>query len=167
MRRGLIGVAVALALIALVACGSQGGASSRDRGTTPPAGASAGLTQKDGGEGGVTVTATWATQEHLKADGKLAKAAGRYDPASYVIFHLALDTHSGDLGRYNLAQLASLQASGAGPQASEAWVSLSNDSHHREGLLIFPKLAGAREVELSLKDLAGIPLRQFRWSVPE
>lgn len=150
----LIGVA-GLALVgAACAAGADGGGGDA---------VAEGLTRTADG-GGVEVEATWVTAEQLRADGELATAAGEYDVASYVIVQLAFTTHSGDLNQYDVRAQSALMADGGSPQAALDWRPLSDDPHHREGLLIFARPQGAGAVEVVLRDLADVPQRSFRWA---
>lgn len=156
MRR-LVFMALGLASLSLLlaACGSS---VSEER-----SGGAASLTQQDSGEGGVTVEATWVTDEHAETDAIAAKLE-QYPLDRYVAFHLKLDTHSGDLNEYDLVRIAYLTVDGGTSQAAVTWVSQSNDSHHREGLLVFVRPDGGKTVELTLRDIAGVSQRVLRWS---
>ena len=56
--------------------------------------------------------------------------------------------------------------------AAQAWESISDDSHHREGVLVFARKApdGASldvgTVELVMKGIADVAERLFRWQRP-
>lgn len=159
IRLASAAIGMAMLSLLLAACGSAGD-NERASATVNP-------TQRDGGEGGVTVEATWVTAEHAEDGAMKAKLEG-YPGDRFVALHLKLDTHSGDLNRYDLVKAASLAADGSASQAASAWVPLSEDSHHREGLLIFPRPEGATGAELALRDIAGVPQRVLRWApVPE
>ncbi len=101
---------------------------------------------REGEAGGVTVEATWLTEDGLGAvDADLAQ----HSLNEFVLFKVSLDTHSGDLSKLDVKSTASLKQSGADVQA-EAWVNLNNDSHHRSGVLVFPRDLQAGRVELAL-----------------
>jgi len=118
--------------------------------------------------GGVAVEVTWVTSDHLGSWGS-AKAE-EYGIEGYVLLHVKLDTHSGDLGRYNLAELTSLRLEG-GDYRPSAWEAISDSSHHREGILVFPRQAAdgtrldAGPVAVVMKGIAGVPERIFRWEL--
>jgi hypothetical protein len=56
--------------------------------------------------------------------------------------------------------------------APQAWESISDDSHHREGVLVFAREApdgatlDAGTVELVMKGIANVAERVFRWQWP-
>jgi hypothetical protein len=113
----------------------------------------------------IAIEATWVTAEHLAEMG--ADSLATYPLEEYVLVHLAFTTHSGDLSQYDLAQLSSLRINGAEAPV-EAWVSLSDDAHHREGVLVFARPTASGLAELVLRDIGGEPQRVFRWeTVPE
>ena len=158
MRRLLLSaIGISLLSLLLAACG-MAGRKEEDRPL-------ADLTQRDGGEGGVTVEATWVTRQHAGTDG-IASRLERYPLDRYVAFHLKLDTHSVDLNQYDLTDAATLSVDGGAPQSATAWVALGDDSHHREGLLIFARKEGASRVELTVIGVAGVPQRVLRWAPP-
>ena len=145
MRRiAFAGVAV-LALIA-AAC------SSGDAGKPDPAdstGVSAVLTQS-AEAGGVTVEATWLTGDNadrVKAD------LTSYPLTQFVVLDIKLDTHSGDLESINMEQAAGLEQAGTA-SPPQAWLSVADDSHHREGVLVFRRELKSGPVTLAI-DLGG------------
>ena len=125
------------------------------------------LTRVDGGQGGVTVEATWVAAPHRQ---ELALDSLRDYPADrYALIHLKLDTHSGDLSRYDLPRLATLTGPGPAPVAATAWLEMAEGGHHREGVLVFPgrgdeqgRPEGGR-AELKLTGIAGVAERLFLW----
>lgn len=145
MRRIALAGVAALALIA-AAC------SSGDAGESNPAdspGVSAVLTQS-AAAGGVTVEATWLTGDNVdrvKAD------LASYPFTQFVVLDIKLDTHSGDLASVNMEQAAGLEQAGTASQP-QAWVSVSDDSHHREGVLVFRRELKDGPVTLAI-DLGG------------
>ncbi len=151
----LAAIAVAAGLVASAACGGDGG-------TDNPVGESASLTRRDDGAGSVTVEATWITAAEAASDGKLREAAARHDDGA-ALFLVKMDTHSVDLGEYDLSQLSEMQAAGE-TQAPLEWVPVSEDSHHVEGLLVFPPPSGDGEVTLVIRDVAGVAERRLAWS---
>lgn len=115
--------------------------------------------QRDQGEGAVEIAVIYVTPKYLRSGGEAAK----YEPDRYSVFLVSMNTHSVDLSRYDMAQVSELRAGGQTLRALR-WVSTSDDSHHRAGALIFPKVAGSQPVELLIKTIAGIPVRTFRWA---
>jgi len=135
LKRVFLALALSLTVLAL-ACSSGGGAEPK----------STAALSRTGEAGGVSVEATWLTEDDLGAvDADLAQ----YSLNEFVLFKVGLDTHSGDLSKLDLKSTASLKQSGADVQA-EAWVNLTNDSHHRSGVLVFPRDLQEGRVELAL-----------------
>jgi hypothetical protein len=112
------------------------------------------------------VQVTWLTAADLEGDSDLADAAASYDVASYLLLRVRMDTHSGDLNSYDPMAGSELVADGATAQPAFAWLSLSDNAHHRDGVLVFERPQGAGSVELTLRDLSGVARRVFRWAPP-
>ena len=79
---------------------------------------------------------------------------------------VALDTHSVDLDRFDLAQLARMRLDGGVWVAPTRW-DAPTGGHHRAGTLTFGSLdpqlfAAARVVELEVRDVA-VPSHLLRW----
>ncbi len=147
LRRLAFAAAVGVAAVLALACSSGG--DGRPAGSASPDAAGEDLT-RSAEAGGVTVEATWLTVATLGAvDADLTA----YPPDKYVIIELKLDTHSGDLNAIDLQREAALKQDGMTLEP-ETWLSLSDDSHHREGVLVFPRSFKEGEVELTvpLKD---------------
>ncbi len=116
--------------------------------------------QRDRGEGGVEIEVTYVIPEYLKSGGRDAQ---RYEPKKYTVFLVAMNTHSVDLGGYDLTKVSEVRVGGK-ILAPLRWVSTADNSHHRSGALLFPKVNPALPVELVIKTIAGVPSRTFRWS---
>ena len=96
--------------------------------------------------GGVTVEATWLMEGDLSGvDADLTK----YPLDEFVVVEISLDAHSGDLNEIEMERAATLRQ-GASELPPEAWVSVSDDSHHRAGVLVFPRNLRDGPVELIL-----------------
>ena len=163
MRSGFWLVA-GLVVVALTGVACTGGGSGE--GAAPEGVPSTSLTQSDSGEGGVTVQVTWLTAADLQADGDLADATASYDVASYLLLRVRMDTHSGDLSSYDPVAGSELVTDGGTAQPAASWLSLSDNAHHRDGVLVFERPRGAGSVELTLRDLVGVARRVFRWAPP-
>jgi hypothetical protein len=118
----------------------------------PPPPPGAGLEQRDRGEGGVEIAVT------LGGPG-----AAAYQPERYTVLLVAMTTHSGDLSVYDLRALSELRAGGRTFRPVR-WISTSDDPHHRSGVLLFPRVDARQAVELRLANIAGVPVRTFRWT---
>lgn len=125
----------------------------------PPAGAAPALppaaTQRDQGEGGVAVEVTLVRPG--TADG------ARYGAATHTVFLVAMNTHSVDLGAYDMVRVSELRAGGRRLTALR-WISTSDNNHHRAGALVFPQADPSAGLELRIKTIGGIPVRTFRWA---
>ena len=96
--------------------------------------------------GGVTVEATWLMEGDLSGvDTDLT----RYPLEEFVVVEISLDAHSGDLNEIEMERAATLRQGGS-ELPPEAWVSVSDDSHHRAGVLVFPRNLRDGPVELIL-----------------
>lgn len=116
--------------------------------------------QRDKGEGGVEIEVTHVTPEYVTS---VNKDAAKYEPDKYAVFLVAMNTHSVDLSGYDMVKISELRAAGK-TLAPLRWVSTSDNSHHRAGVLIFPQVDPAQTVELTIKTIAGVPARTFRWT---
>ena len=99
--------------------------------------------------GGVTVAATLLT-----------------DRTDATAIQLALNTHSVNLDGYYFDTMALLRDDQGKTYALEAVEGASGSGHHRQAVLRFARAdAGAKAVELIVKDVAGVKERTFRWSM--
>ncbi len=105
--------------------------------------------------GSVTVQVTWS-----------GKAAG-------LVFTVVMDTHSVDLDGYDLRRLAELRTDQGVVVQPTQWQA-PKGGHHRKGTLIFPDKAPdgsevlgprTRSFKLTIRDIAGVPEREFRWDL--
>ena len=122
--------------------------------TAPVAIGSAGTTQTNEG-GQVTIAAT------LQANGAVPS------------FNIAMNTHAVDLDGYDLKQLTVLRIDSGREVQPTSWEA-PKGGHHRSGTLTFPATnangsplitSGAHSVELIIRDVAGVPVRSFRWTL--
>ncbi len=128
-------------LVLAMACSSGGSKEASDGEQN----ATADLTRTEEA-GGITVEATWLTEA---AADEVDTDISPYPLDEYVLLQIKLDTHSGDLNEIDLEREAALKQ-GATVLAPQAWLSLSDDSHHREGVLVFPRALQNGEVKLTL-----------------
>jgi hypothetical protein len=84
-----------------------------------------------------------------------------------------MDTHSVDLDRYDLKDLAVLKT-GAGLELQPITWDAPKGGHHRSGTLVFPATppdgglsidADALTLTLVIRDVAGVPERTFQWTL--
>ena len=138
-------IALVFALVGtlLAAACSSAGETGPDATAEPSA--SAELTQSVEA-GGVTVEATWLTADDA---GSVDADLSGYPPDRFVRFDVKLDTHSGDLSSIDMAQTAALSQDGRALKP-EVWLDVDEDSHHREGVLVFPREASEGGVTLSV-----------------
>jgi len=131
---------LAAALAVAVACGRDGGDADR---ATPMPGAD--LT-RSAEAGGITVEGTWLVAESV---GEVDADLSAYPLDGFVLVEIAFTTHSGDLNKVDMEQAATLSEGGADIRP-EAWISLSDDSHHREGVLAFERTEADGPVEVTV-----------------
>lgn len=134
-RAGLTMVAALAGIIAL-ACssgGDDGAPSDSDAGTTRTASA-----------GSIEIEATWL----LSTDDRDEDIAA-YPLDRFLLLEVKLDTHSGDLGSIDLVEASTLET-GASSQEPEAWLTSSDDAHHRAGVLVFERKPSAAPVTLAI-----------------
>ena len=113
------------------------------------------LTQRDRGEGAVEIEVT------LVLPGSPDDA--KYGADAQTVFLVSMNTHSVDLTGYDLVKVSELVAAGQAFKPIR-WASTSDDSHHRAGALLFPKVDRGVALELRIKTIAGVPVRTFRWT---
>ena len=118
------------------------------------------LEQRNEG-GGIEVSATLVTADHAASIKLLQVSALDLDQLAAV--HLSLDTHSGDLRKYDFINGAKLAGGNGIARAPSNWIVTADDGHHLEGLLVFDRPQGPGEVRLVLRDLGGVAERAFRW----
>ena len=161
----------AVGVLAAAACGGDNGDSPAVQpaatGTTQ-SGSQVKLTQSDD-QGGVGIDVTWVTPETLgELDSEQARGYGLDD---YVLLEVKFTTHSGDLSRLDMTRLSAIRVDGQ-EYAPQAWESISDNPHHRAGVLVFTREAAdgasldAGAVELVMKGIADVPERVFRWQWP-
>ncbi len=143
MRRLAAITTIVLLVAALAAAACSGGGGDDDTGGSGESPA-ADLTQS-AEAGGVMVEATWLAEGAEAPDADLSA----YPAAAFIAIDIGLDTHSGDLKSIDMAKAAELAGGGA-TSAPEAWVSVKDDSHHRSGVLMFPRQGISAPVELTL-----------------
>lgn len=124
------------------------------------------LTRADKGQGGIIVEATWVTAPQL---ANLPQAVKAYSLDSYVLIHVKLDTHSGDISQYDVASLSTLQWQRLDSLQAQTWLAIDESSHHREGVLVFQASgnAGAPQegatAQLTVRAVGGVSERVFQW----
>ncbi len=80
---------------------------------------------------------------------------------------VVLDTHSVALDAYDLKTMSILR-DGTGKEYVPTSVENKGSGHHRSATLTFPKIsANSENVELVIKDLAGVKERRFRWDLSD
>ena len=139
-------LALSAALALAVACGGGGGEVGGEDRATPTAGED--LT-RSAEAGAITVEGTWLVADSLvDVDADLSA----YPLDGFVLIEISFTTHSGDLNKVDMEQAATLSEGGADIRP-EAWISLSDDSHHRGGVLVFKRTEADGPAELTV-DLA-------------
>jgi hypothetical protein len=117
--------------------------------------------QKDAGGGGVQITVTYVTPEYVEMTKDSQRMKG-YRPDRYALFLVQLDSHSVDVSGYRLAQLSRL--TGGGRNLSPLrWEETVAGTHHRAGVLVFPRVNPPLPAGLVIRGIAGVSARTFRW----
>lgn len=96
--------------------------------------------------GGVAAEGTWLTAKEL--DGVDTDMAP-YPLDKFVLVKIQFTTHSGDLNRIDMERAAVLRQ-GEADEQPVGWISLSDDSHHRAGVLVFPRSLEVGQVKLTI-----------------
>jgi hypothetical protein len=117
--------------------------------------------QKDAAPGGVQITITYVTPEYV-AMTKDRQRMKPYMPDRYALFLIQLDSHSVDVSGYNLVQLGRLTG-GRATRAPLRWVETAAGTHHRTGLLMFPRISPRLPATMVLTRIAGVPARSYCW----
>lgn len=131
-------------LAALLAAACSAGGSSNEAIPSPPGGASEEFAQS-AEAGGIEVEATWLTAQENEEEADLSA----YPLDSFILIRIGFTTHAGDLSSIDMESAARLRQTG-GEMAPEKWVSINDDSHHRAGVLVFPRQLRDGPVELLL-----------------
>ncbi len=108
--------------------------------------------------GSVTIVVTWPAQQPSGDSLRLA---------------VAMDTHSIELDRYDLTELATLRDNSGRQVAPTAWDGPAGGGHHRSGALVFPSTANGKSlvdsdtkyIELVIRDMANVKERVLRWNL--
>ena len=81
------------------------------------------------------------------------------------VFEIKLDTHSVDLS-FDIGKQSVLSNDKNNIYSQPVWDGSPSGGHHREGTLTFTKpLSETSSVRLTIKNIAGIPERKFRWQL--
>lgn len=123
--------------------------------------------------GSVTIKAVYVAASHFKATPN-DPLAGKVDLERNIVFAITLDTHSGDLSKFDFVKNVTLRNDRGQQVAPVRWVATAEGTHHRAGGLLFPKgdqagrsiEAEARAFELVVRGLGGIAERVLRWTLP-
>lgn len=89
------------------------------------------------------------------------------DGGSTLDFEVAFNTHSVDLG-FDPTAISVLRDDAGREYPAIAWEGAAPGGHHRSGVLRFkvPDLT-TDFVEVTIRDVAGVPERVFRWNLTE
>jgi len=87
------------------------------------------------------------------------------EPNGDLRFQVVLDTHSVDLGAYDLKKITILRDRAANVYHPTA-VENKGSGHHRSATVTFARPAkSTKQVELVIKDIAGVKERVFQWEL--
>ena len=111
--------------------------------------ASSSTSSASNSSGGVTVKATYKTPQ----------------PQNELRFEIVIDTDTVNLDGYDLQQVAMLRDA-SGKIYDPVKVDAKGSAHHRSAQIYFPRpTGGAQEVELVIKDIAGIKERVLHFHI--
>lgn len=80
-------------------------------------------------------------------------------------FLISFETHQGDLD-FNIAEVAILTTNNTTEYRPLAWDG-GTGGHHLSGILSFPAISEAKNIKLIIKNVYGIPAREFFWTIPQ
>jgi len=81
-----------------------------------------------------------------------------------VKFYIALNTHQGSLD-FDLTKISELKDSNGNTYLPISWEGSPPGGHHRSGTLTFPKIEKTSQIQLIIRNVYGIPERDFMWSI--
>lgn len=124
-------------------------------------------------QGGITVKAVFVTSTYSRTN-PTDPLTGRVDPERNIVFAITLDTHSGDLSKFDFVKNVTLRNDRGQQVTPSRWVATADGAHHRAGGLVFSRTdqagramdAQAKVLELIVRDLGGVPERTLRWALP-
>jgi len=137
MFRGVVAVLLLAGLVSL-ACSS-------DDGDGPPGSSGEEESTRTASTDGIDVEATWLGS----ADQVDSDEISNYPIEGFVLIEVNMDTHSGDLGSIDMVKAAELRTAAAALKA-DAWLSVSDDAHHRSGVIVFPRQTIAGPITLAV-----------------
>ncbi len=86
-------------------------------------------------------------------------------PGKPAKFEIRMNTHSVDLS-YDMVAVSTLKDNQGREYQPINWEGSSDESHHRQGILEFPKLeTNTASITLVIRKIAEVPERIFEWSV--
>ncbi len=123
--------------------------------------------------GSVTIKAVYVTAAHFKATPN-DPLAGKVDLERSIVFAITLDTHAGDLSKFDFVKNVTLRNDRGQQTTPSRWVATADGAHHRAGGLVFSRTdqagraigAQVKVLELIVRDLGGVPERTLRWTLP-
>lgn len=130
-----------------------------------------GRSEPEGAADGSTATGKPSAATQTSEGGEVTIAVTWRGPTAGPVFEVAMDTHSVNLDDYDLRNLAVLRNDEGKEVRPSSW-DAPKGGHHREGTLSFPKKTpdgsliigpDTREIELVIRDVAGVPERRFEW----
>ncbi len=114
-----------------------------------------------------TVEAQIGAKQSVRGGGVTVTVTPISEPADTPTFLVSLDTHSVDLDVYKFKEIVRLRDGRGAEVAPTAVKDAEGGGHHRRATLQFawpePK---PKSLEVVVKDVAGVPERVFRWTVP-
>lgn len=120
------------------------------------------------GEASAAAPAQAKLSQQVAGGGVSVNATLLKDPGEGTAIKLALETHSVNLDGYSFEAIATLRDGNGKTYPVEAVEKAGGGGHHREAILRFASVsAEAKTIELTVKNVAGVKERIFRWSLAE
>jgi hypothetical protein len=90
------------------------------------------------------------------------------DSNSEFSFEVRMNTHSVNLDDYDMGALSYLRINGGSEKKAIGWFEPGGGGHHVFGVLKFagPIPPDAKHLELIIRDVGGISIRKFEWTLP-
>lgn len=120
------------------------------------------LTRENGSTepGEVAVTVTLVTEQNFQKFD-----SDDLDLGLQHVFYVEMNTHSVDITKLKMDEISFLTL-GSKTIKVLKWKSATEGGiHHRSGHLFFSKAGEAKKIKLVIKSIAGIAVREFKWSL--
>lgn len=108
---------------------------------------------------------TLSTQENKEGNVTVSVSPELLEVGQPVRFKIVFDTHSVDL-TFDVNKVIILQDDAGNVYTNPSWEGSPAEGHHRTGSITFSQpLRATTNVELIIKEVAGIKVRKMRWKL--